>query len=75
MEIADKALLEDLGMTLEEFEGAYAAWRVGAGVEELADSFKCSSQSLAWYFVMRGAGTHESPLFWPGVEGGRNGDC
>lgn len=68
MEIADTALRDDLGMTLEEFEGAYAAWRVGAGVEDLAESFKCSVQTLAWYFLMRGAGTYERPLFWPGVK-------
>ena len=68
MEIADKALREDLGMTREEFEGAYATWRVGASVEELAESFRCNVQALAWYFLMRSAGTDERPPFWPGVQ-------
>lgn len=68
MEIADDALKDDLGMTLEEFEGAYAAWRVGAEVDALAETFKCSAAALAWFFIMRGAGEYERPLSWPGVE-------
>lgn len=68
MEIADWALKDDLGMTPDEFEGAYAAWGVGAPVAMLAETFKCNVQSLAWYFIMRGAGTKERPPHWPGVE-------
>lgn len=68
MEIADGALKDDLGMTRDEFEGAYAAWRVGADVEELSKTFKCSYTALSWYFIMHGAGGGDRPAHWPGVE-------
>jgi hypothetical protein len=68
MEIAEEALRDDLGMTLDEFEGAYAMFRVGADVGELAKTFKCNTMSLSWFFIMRGAGDDERPPHWPGVE-------
>jgi hypothetical protein len=67
MEIAESALRDDLGMTPEEFEGAYAVWRAGADVESLSQAFKCDLQSLMWYFIMYGAGRQERPPHWPGV--------
>lgn len=66
MEIADDALKDDLGMTRDEFEGAYAMWRVGADEGTLAETFKCSCTALSWYFIMRSAGDNPHLLMWPG---------
>lgn len=66
MEIADHALKDDLGMTHDEFEGAYVMWRVGADPAHLAETFNCNLQALAWYLIMRGAGEQERPPNWPG---------
>lgn len=67
MEIAEAALKEELGMTHEEFEGAYVVWRAGADVGSLAETFECSVAVLSWFLIMRGAGEHERPPHWPGV--------
>ncbi len=66
MEIANETLRDDLGMTRDEFEGAYALWRVGADPTHLAETFNCNVQALSWLLLMRGAGDQERPLRWPG---------
>lgn len=56
MEIAERVLKHDLGVTSEQFEAMYVLWKVGADLEALANEIDRSSHMLGWYFLMRSAG-------------------
>lgn len=56
MEIAERVLERDLGLTTEQFEAMYVLWKVGADLEALANEIDRSSHMLGWYFLMRSAG-------------------
>lgn len=53
MATADETLHEGLGIPREDFEAAHAMWRVGAPIEELAETFGCDKLAMLWYFLMR----------------------
>lgn len=65
MEIAERVLKHDLGLTSEQFEGMYVLWQVGADLETLADEIDRSSHMLGWYFLMRSAGEGTRIAQWP----------
>lgn len=64
MEIAESAIQKDLGMSKEDFEGAYALWKIGADPREISKTFGCDRLAMMWYLMMRGAGEGERPTHW-----------